>query len=212
MYVRLYSDAITHPNLLLFFAQLVQGSDFLRPDLVSLLIYPFGYTLFMNVVRQLRQHAGVTQQELARKAGTSQSTIAAYETGAKSPTLRTLERLAGALDLKIRLAVNPALTREDQRSLAYHEAVAEKLLRNPERTTAHARLNLEVLQGLHPHARKLLNRWDTWLRLPPTKLAELIVTGDEVACDMRQVSPFAGVLSPAERARVLRRFRKDQAG
>lgn len=165
----------------------------------------------MNAVKQLRQHAGVTQQELARKAGTSQSTIAAYETGAKSPTLRTLERLAGALDLKIHLDVNPALTREDQRGLAYHETVAEKLLRNPKRTTAHARSNLEVLQGLHPHAQELLSRWDTWLSLPPTKLAELIVTGDEVACDMRQVSPFSGVLSPAERTRVLRQFRKDHA-
>ena len=33
----------------------------------------------MNIIRQLRRQANVTQQELAQRAGTSQSTIAAYE-------------------------------------------------------------------------------------------------------------------------------------
>ena len=48
----------------------------------------------MNIVRDLRIKSGTTQQELADMAGTSQSTIAAYENGSKSPTIRTLENLA----------------------------------------------------------------------------------------------------------------------
>ena len=40
----------------------------------------------------------------------------------------------------------------------------------------------------------------------------LILARDETARDMRQVSPFAGVLSASERAEILRRFRKDWSG
>lgn len=47
-------------------------------------------------IRQLRREAGLTQAELARRAGTSQATISAYEVGTKVPSLSTLERLAKA--------------------------------------------------------------------------------------------------------------------
>lgn len=175
------------------------------------MIYPIGYNICMSFVRQLRRRAGVTQQELARRAGTSQSAIAAYESGSKSPTLRTLERLASALDLEVDLELNRALTREERRSLAFHEAIAEKLMCDPQGIMEQAGSNLEMLQRLHPHARKLLRRWASWLKLPPADLAGLIVARNEVACDMRQVSPFSGVLSPAERSKVLRRFREGLA-
>ena len=44
----------------------------------------------MNPVRRLREQARVTQQALARAAGTSQPAIAAYEAERKSPTVQTL--------------------------------------------------------------------------------------------------------------------------
>lgn len=165
----------------------------------------------MNIIRQLRDHAGVTQQELARRAGTSQSTIAAYESGSKSPTLRTLQRLAQALNLELQLGVGSRLTREDQRSLAYHRAVIDKLERHPGKVIELARTNLSKLRRIHPHARELFDRWEDWLGLSPDTLGQLLRSPDEVACDMRQVSPFAGVLTPAERAQVLRQFRRERA-
>jgi transcriptional regulator with XRE-family HTH domain len=50
--------------------------------------------------------AGLTQAGLARRAGTVQSAIAAYETGRRQPTLPTLYRILGAagFDLRARLA------------------------------------------------------------------------------------------------------------
>lgn len=165
----------------------------------------------MNIIRQLRLRADVTQQELARKAGTSQSTIAAYETGSKSPTLRTLERLAKAVNLELNLGVISMLSREDQRSLAYHGAVVDKLLHDPKSTVERATSNLAKLKRMRPNARELLDRWEAWLRLPPDTLAGLLLARDEAACEMRQVSPFSGLLSPADRAEVLRRFRNDWA-
>jgi transcriptional regulator with XRE-family HTH domain len=43
-----------------------------------------------------RRAAGLSQQELARRAGTSRTTLSAYEHGARSPTLDTAQRLLAA--------------------------------------------------------------------------------------------------------------------
>ena len=45
---------------------------------------------------RVRREAGLTQAELACRAGTSQAMVARYETGAASPTVRTLARLLQA--------------------------------------------------------------------------------------------------------------------
>jgi transcriptional regulator with XRE-family HTH domain len=58
-----------------------------------------------DVLRGARLRAGLTQHALAARAGTSQATISAYESGRKQPSLRTLERLLAATGA--RLAVVP---------------------------------------------------------------------------------------------------------
>lgn len=99
------------------------------------------------------------------------------------------------------------LTRSDRRSLAYHRAVLGKLRSDPERSLARANAHLDKLAALHPHASRLLDRWREWLALPLEELARRALDPGEVGCDMRQVSPFAGQLSAAERAAVIRGFR-----
>jgi uncharacterized protein len=47
-------------------------------------------------LRSARLGAGLTQEALARRAGTSQSAVARYESGASTPSLKTLERLLAA--------------------------------------------------------------------------------------------------------------------
>lgn len=42
---------------------------------------------------QARREAGLSQEELARRGGTSRPTLSAYERGRKSPTVATVERL-----------------------------------------------------------------------------------------------------------------------
>lgn len=56
-------------------------------------------------VKEARLRAGLTQAELARRAGTSQPTLARYERGAVVPSIATLERLLAAcgLELSVRL-------------------------------------------------------------------------------------------------------------
>jgi transcriptional regulator with XRE-family HTH domain len=52
---------------------------------------------------QARKAAGLTQRELARRAGTSQSVIARIERGQASPSLDTLRRLLAAAGFELRI-------------------------------------------------------------------------------------------------------------
>jgi len=165
----------------------------------------------MNVVKALREQAGLTQQQLAARAQTAQSTIAAYESGRKSPTLRTLERTARAAGLELHVSFAPPMSREDRRSLAFHRAVAARLAADPKRTLDRARRHLRLLSRQHNHAAPLLRQWRCWLDLPQQELIFRILDPGEYARDMRQTSPFAGVLSARERATVLRDFREHAA-
>ena len=48
-------------------------------------------------LRELRESAGLSQTELARKSGVPQATIAAYEVGRHAPTWPNVIRLADAI-------------------------------------------------------------------------------------------------------------------
>lgn len=48
------------------------------------------------VIREARRRAGLTQTALAELSGTTQSAIAAYETGAKEPSSGTMTRITAA--------------------------------------------------------------------------------------------------------------------
>jgi transcriptional regulator with XRE-family HTH domain len=64
-------------------------------------------TVSGSLIKDARLRAGLTQRALASRASTSQSTIAAYENGRKTPNVETLLRLihAAGLDLRIHLEV-----------------------------------------------------------------------------------------------------------
>src|SRR6266581_3694376 len=52
--------------------------------------------LLASAVIEVRNRAGLTQEELARKMGTTQPVVARLESGRGRPSMRTLERLAKA--------------------------------------------------------------------------------------------------------------------
>lgn len=49
-----------------------------------------------TLMAQARRASGLSQAEVARRAGTSRPTLSAYEGGARNPTLDTLERVLAA--------------------------------------------------------------------------------------------------------------------
>ncbi len=170
----------------------------------------------MNPVHRLRLTAGRTQQDLATPAGTSQSAIAAYEGDRKSPTWRTVERLARSAGLEADLRFVPPLTREERRSLLLHEAVAARLRDEPEAVLVRARASLARMRAVHPGARLLVDEWQCLLRRPLDALLPVLTDPTPWARELRHVTPFTGILSAAERARVYRAFaqreRDDAAG
>ena len=60
-------------------------------------------TRIARLVRDVRQHASLTQAELAKKAGTTQTVISRLESGSDSriPSMELLYRIANALKAKL---------------------------------------------------------------------------------------------------------------
>lgn len=55
-------------------------------------------------IRRSRKEAGLTQEELAHLAGTSERTVRAIETATGNPSLRAVAAVAGVLGLKLGVA------------------------------------------------------------------------------------------------------------
>lgn len=59
------------------------------------------------ILREGRLRAGLTQRELARRAGTAQSVVARIEQGRSDPSTATLVRLLAAAGFEIRAQLTP---------------------------------------------------------------------------------------------------------
>src|SRR3974390_1408102 len=60
-----------------------------------------------RAVIEARRGAGLTQQQLARRMGTTQPVVARLEAGNTRPSLRTLERLADATGSRLVISFQP---------------------------------------------------------------------------------------------------------
>ncbi|PKM16338.1 MAG: hypothetical protein CVV12_03575 [Gammaproteobacteria bacterium HGW-Gammaproteobacteria-2] len=89
--------------------------------------------------------------------------------------------------------------RLDQRSLALHQAIAGALRRDPS-LVQKAKGNLDRWEKTAPGP--WIAEWRAVLDGPFDALLALLVASDENAVRMRQSSPFAGVLTEAERRAI----------
>lgn len=97
----------------------------------------------------------------------------------------------------------------DRRSIALHEAVAEKLLQNPSLLDV-ARKNLRRWLMVAPQP--TLVEWRELLdSLPLNELIALLRSPSEPAARLRQSSPFAGVLTAQERQAILDQYESQPA-
>jgi transcriptional regulator with XRE-family HTH domain len=165
----------------------------------------------VNAVRALRERQRISQSRLAELAGTSQPAIAAYESGSKSPSLRTLGRLARSTGLEVVVEFVPPMTREERRSLALHRAIGSRLEEAPQATLRRARRTLALMSRRHPAARSLFSLWRAILQRPILEIVEILGDPRPLARELRHVTPFAGVLTARERATLYRRFASEQA-
>jgi transcriptional regulator with XRE-family HTH domain len=63
--------------------------------------------LLASAVIGVRNRAGLTQEDLARKMGTTQPVVARLESGRSRPSMRTLERLADATGSRLLISFAP---------------------------------------------------------------------------------------------------------
>jgi excisionase family DNA binding protein len=106
------------------------------------------------------------------------------------------------------------LTRDQQRSLWLGYAVAGRLVADPRGVLGTGRRNLERIRAGGPRgkARLWVEEWERLLDGPIERILEALTSKAPRYRELRQNSPFAGVLSERERHEVLDNFarRRDQ--
>lgn len=70
-------------------------------------ILPYMEVEAAELIRSMRTRIGLSQQQLATRAGMAQSAVSNYENRRKLPTLDTLDRLAQAADAVLDLSYTP---------------------------------------------------------------------------------------------------------
>jgi excisionase family DNA binding protein len=113
-----------------------------------------------------------------------------------------LARLLGAVH-------EQKLTRDQERSLWLHRAVLAELVENPEDVLARVGGNLQRLRAQHPGrgmTARWLDQWQAVLDAGVDAVADVLTSPGPAALELRQNSPFAGVISEDARSRVLASF------
>jgi excisionase family DNA binding protein len=104
--------------------------------------------------------------------------------------------------------LRPELNRDQIKALWLHRAVAGRLVQDPDAVLAKAATNLERMCRVHPDgmAARWLDRWRVVLDSGIEAVLDVLASRSPEAIELRQNSPFAGVLPEAERRAVLAAF------
>jgi len=63
---------------------------------------------YADILRDARRRAGLSQRELAKRAGTSQAVISAYENGQREPGVNQFQKVIAATGFGLRLTLDAA--------------------------------------------------------------------------------------------------------
>lgn len=102
------------------------------------------------------------------------------------------------------------LTRDQERSLWLHHAVAGQVVTRPGEVLAQAATTLDRLSALHGVG-PVTESWLEWGRIFAAgvpRVLEALTSRERWAVELRQNTPFAGVLTARERSAVLEAFRE----
>lgn len=175
-----------------------------------------------SIIRRARVRAGVGVRELARLLGVTAAAVTDWERSEERGTaqLNTIRRALAILGEQVLVGsrrvvpVTSSATlerREERVALELHRAVAKKLLDDPAAVLAVVPPNIERLRGQVRGS--IAHSWlDEWAELAELRsvggLVDVMVGTDPRSTDMRQSSPFLGVLTQAERIAAIHRARQ----
>ena len=110
--------------------------------------------------------------------------------------------------------LNQEPTREQEKALWLHRALMGKLALDPGRVLAKGRENIARWRPQHREdgvAVRYLNQWEQLIDEGVDAVAEMMALRTEAADELRQNSPFSGILSSEERRQALETFREHWA-
>jgi excisionase family DNA binding protein len=110
----------------------------------------------------------------------------------------------------VRRRASHGLTRDQVRSLWLHRAVAGRVAANPTTTIERARGNARRRLAQNPSSgsERWLRRWLELLDHGPEAVMQALTSTSPVSRELRQNSPFAGVLDESERLAILAAFQQ----
>jgi transcriptional regulator with XRE-family HTH domain len=163
-----------------------------------------------EVLRDVMLETGTTQSDLARISGVRQPTISQILTGRLGVSDEQLQRLLSCMGFElevVRRPVRPTLTRSEMRSWRLHRLVSSRLTRDSLRVwTPTLRRNL-LLLGAGVRGEPHVSNLGKWTHLidegDVLRLHRVLMGLDRRSIEMREVSPFGGILTQAERQQAL---------
>ena len=148
----------------------------------------------------------LTTQQAAQLLGCSRQHVVDLCDAGRLPCTRIgVHRRIRRVDLE-GFVPRPDLRREELRSLWLHRAVAGKVVRDPLGAIAQARWNIERLRQTQPRARAWLDEWASIIDAGPEAVLEMLTSPSRQAVELRQNTPFVGLLSEDEQRAVLAGF------
>jgi excisionase family DNA binding protein len=103
------------------------------------------------------------------------------------------------------------MSRDQQRSLWLSYAIAGRVVENPEKCVSLAKENLNMMRKSRKgEAQKWLMEWDRLLNGSTGELLAALTSKSPRGRELRQNSPFAGVLSQNERRQLLKSWSQRQ--
>jgi len=142
---------------------------------------------------------GVSRQHVVNLADRGDLSAVRIGTHRRIP-LSEVERLRGPT----------RLTPERVKSLRLHQALIGDLLVDPDGVVAKARDNIRrwlPQQRADGMTATYLRKWEEILDAGLDPILEALTATDEMSCELRENSPFAGVMSPERREKVLATLR-----
>jgi excisionase family DNA binding protein len=104
------------------------------------------------------------------------------------------------------------LTRDQRRSLWLAYATAGRIVENPDHARTLAHRNIDHMRATtRGQARRWMDEWDDLLEGPIEHLLAVLVAPSPRSRELRQNSPFAGLLDESERSRIFDAWDRSRA-
>ena len=168
-----------------------------------------------ELLRQVMSETGTTQTMLSKISGVHQPSISQFLSGKVDLSDEQLDRLLSCMGYRlevVRRPVRPDLTRSELRSWMLHRRLSGLLTKQSfEEWRPRLLENLErVGRGVQgPTHEESVERWTDLVGQGDVAGLHRAMTGlDRGSIEMREVSPFSGLLPDQERLDVLRELRR----